>query len=212
MLQPINLDTWARRPIYDLFTPCAHPYYTVSAPVDVTAVRLFAHRTHCSFYLCMVYLVTKAANSIENFRYTIEGENVFLMDELHPSFTSTLKDGSDLFRIIKCQMQPTLAQFLDRATTLQQEPWQPLSGDTHLPAKQMLYLSSMPWLDVTSITNEHSGLPDESMTYINWGRYETQPNGRVVLNMTVEANHRLIDGIHIAHFFDVLRQVIDNVG
>ncbi len=212
MLQPINLDTWAREPIYKLYASCARPYYSVSAPVDVTPLRLYAHRTHRSFYLCLVYLVCEAANSIENFRYTIQGSNVYLMDQLHPSFAFIPKDGSDVFRIIKCQMQPTLTEFLDRASAMQrQDTKQLISGDMDLPDKQLLHLSSLPLLDASCITNQHSGEPDESTTFINWGRYETLSNGRVALSMTVEANHRLVDGIHITRFFQALRQAIETV-
>lgn len=47
-----------------------------------------------------------------------------------------------------------------------------------------------------------------SVPRISWGRY-TRADGRMTLGMSVEVNHRLIDGVHIGRFAQTLEGLID---
>ena len=70
-------------------------------------------------------------------------------------------------------------------------------------ADDLIYFSCLPWMDVTAVTNERELLApnarDDSIPRICWGKY-TLGNDRVYLGISVEVNHRLIDGVHIGHF------------
>ena len=48
------------------------------------------------------------------------------------------------------------------------------------------------------------------MPRISWGKY-TEENGRLMLGMSVEVNHRLIDGVHIGQFAAALEAGIDSL-
>ena len=68
-----------------------------------------------------------------------------------------------------------------------------------------MYLSCLPWLDLTALTNERDPDKDDTVPRISWGKY-AETDGRKQLNLSLEVNHRFIDGIHIGKFQDALLQ------
>lgn len=78
----------------------------------------------------------------------------------------------------------------------------------------MIYFSCVPWIDITAVTNERDlaadGAKDESIPHITWGKYV--PVGeRMELGISIEVNHRLIDGLHIGKFAEELSRLIEEL-
>ena len=74
----------------------------------------------------------------------------------------------------------------------------------------LLFLSSLPWLHYTSLT-QPTPSPADSNPRITWGGYVAQ-GGRVTLPVTLLANHALVDGLHIAAFYRALDQELEAQG
>lgn len=72
----------------------------------------------------------------------------------------------------------------------------------------LIYISCTPWFDLTGCTNERDFDRDDNIPRITWGRYGEE-NGRKKLGMSVEANHRFIDGLHLGKFYEKLQSDID---
>lgn len=61
---------------------------------------------------------------------------------------------------------------------------------------EVIYFSCTPWFDFTSLTNERNFDNNDTIPRIAWGKYYN--NGeQLYLHMSIEINHRTIDGIHI---------------
>ena len=80
--------------------------------------------------------------------------------------------------------------------------------DAESESDALIFISCLPWLELTSLTNERDFDRDDSVPRISWGRY-TRTDGRMTLGMSVEVNHRLIDGVHIGRFAQALEGLID---
>ena len=80
--------------------------------------------------------------------------------------------------------------------------------DAESESDALIFISCLPWLELTSLTNERDFDRDDSVPRISWGRY-TRTDGRMTLGMSVEVNHRLIDGVHIGRFAQTLEGLID---
>ena len=65
-----------------------------------------------------------------------------------------------------------------------------------------------------ALTNERDltapGARDDSVPHIAWGKY-TEKGGRLTLGISIEVNHRLIDGLHIGRFAEELTRLIDEL-
>lgn len=196
----IDRATWPREGHYRFFAPMSHPFYALTFPVDVTALRGYVKGRGLSFYAALVFLVTKAMEDVEEFRLRDRNGVIVRHDALVPSFTD-LRPGSDLFHIVTLEAGDDLEEFCRRAKAasaaqtefVNDAPW----GD------RMIYFTCLPWFPLTALTNERDADPSDTIPRVSWGRWEER-DGRTVLNLSLELNHRLLDGVHVGQFYAAL--------
>ena len=73
--------------------------------------------------------------------------------------------------------------------------------------ESMYFISTMPWLHYTSLIQPVSG-GDESNPRITWGKYEVNHQGQMMMPVSILVHHALVDGIHIALFYENLKNRI----
>ena len=208
MHQPIDITTWERREIYQHFSRMKTPHYAVAGNIDVTPLLAYKRKHHLSFYLSLIYLATKCLNDIENFRYRIIDAQVVLCERIHTNFTHKRPDEG-LFRFYTSPFVGTLPEYV-RCTAEGMASQTTFFGGMD-PIPNVAYLSCAPHVDATCITNPGIDDPDDAIPRINWGKYVLR-DGRWMLNVTLTANHRFIDGYHVGLFFEQLQQEIDRLG
>ena len=204
-MHKIDMTTWPRAELFQFFSGVSQPFYSVTFRVDVTNLHAYAKAHDISFYYALGYLVTEAADSVENFRYTIRDGEVWLLDHRVPSFTD-LKPGSNQFHIVTLPKAGTLDEFCRtaKAKSDAQQTFLDQSGELD----DLIYFSCTPWFDLTGCTNERDFDQDDNIPRITWGKYVPK-NGRETLGMSVEVNHRFIDGYHLGQFYQKLQNSID---
>lgn len=205
MIRDIDMNTWPRREIYDFFSPISNPFYSVTFTLDVTNLYRYVKERELSFYYALVYLCTRAVNRVEAFLYTIEDGKVRMYDKRQPSFTD-LEKGSELFRMVFVPCEGSLDEFC-RAAKAKSES-QHFFFDPTAETNDLIYFSCLPWMDVTGLTNERNLDPDDAIPRIAWGKY-IDIDGRKQLHISLEINHRLIDGVHLGRFNEELCRLIE---
>lgn len=205
MIRDIDMNTWPRREIYDFFSPISNPFYSVTFTLDVTNLYRYVKERELSFYYALVYLCTQAVNRVEAFLYTIEDGKVRIYDKRQPSFTD-LEKGSELFRMVFVPCEGSLDEFC-RAAKAKSES-QHFFFDPTAETNDLIYFSCLPWMDVTGLTNERNLDPDDAIPRIAWGKY-IDIDGRKQLHISLEINHRLIDGVHLGRFNEELCRLIE---
>lgn len=204
-MQKIDRSVWPRAELFRFFSGVSHPFYSVSFRVDVTNLHAYTKAHGISFYYALGCLVTDAINAVENFRYTMRDGEVWLLDERTPSFTD-LKPGSSQFHIVTLLKTGTLEEFC-RAMQAKSAAQQ-VFLDTSTQSDALLYISCTPWFDLTGCTNERDFDRDDNIPRITWGKY-VPDNGRETLGMSLEVNHRFVDGCHLGQFYQHLQNAID---
>ena len=205
----IDKAAWPRREHYAFFAPMSNPFYSLTFPVDVTTLKSYTKRNKISFYYSLVYLVTKAMDQVEAFRYKCRGDEIVLHDHLIPSFTD-LKPGSELFHITTLEAGEDMAGFCRRAGEASRAQTKFINNGPW-PGDQLIYFTCQPWFPITSLTNERDLNPEDSVPRVAWGKYE-EKDGRLVLSMSLELNHRLVDGVHVGQFYQRLNALMEALG
>ena len=206
-MRKIDPNTWPRRDIFDFFSKFSNPFYSVTFNVDVTEAYAYAKRSGLSFYYALVYLVTRAINSVEAFRYALVDGELVLLDERSPSFTD-LKKGSESFHIVTMPCKGDIAEFCFDAKRRSAEQTTFLSTDKE--GVDLIYFSCLPWIELTALTNERDFDPDDAIPRVSWGKFHER-DGRKILGMSLELNHRFTDGVHIGKFADALQNLISEL-
>ncbi len=197
----VDRETWPRREIYDFFAPMSDPFYALTFPVDVTRLRRRCKAGGLSFYMAMVYGVTKAMERVDAFLYKDRRGVIVKHERLVPSFTD-LRPGSEQFYIVTLEATGTLEEFCREAKAksaaqtefITKGPWD---------ADELVYFSCVPWFPVTGFKNERNADPCDSIPRVTWGRWREEGE-RTMLDLSLELNHRLLDGAHVGRFYEEL--------
>ncbi len=198
-MRTIDRTTWARRSHFELFRSMAYPYVSLTAPVDVSPIRDVVARRGGGLFKPTLWAVSTAANAVPALRQRIRGDAVVEHDVVHPSYTALATDA--VFNYCTVDHDEVIAAFfasVDRANAA-------VANETELvpdapDRDDLLFLSAIPWRRITSFGHPVPLDPPDSFPRISWSRIET--NGEV--SMQVTANHALVDGVHIARFFDAV--------
>lgn len=208
----IDTNTWKRKDIFNLYSQVFNPFYMVTFSVDVTNLYDYVKRNGLSFYLTMINLVTKAINKVENFRYVLRDGEVYLLDRRDPSYTDIKKD-SDTFYIVTLPFIEDIKEFNKEAA--ERSKRQNTFMDTDLEGDSLIYLTCTPNLHMTALTNERDLMnpkeKDSNIPYIAWGKFIENFNKRKVLNLSIEVNHRFVDGYHLGKFNEYLVELIEKL-
>lgn len=211
MEQKVDFDTWERKEIFDFFSEISNPFYMVSFRQNVTKLYKYTKQNHVSFYYALIYLCTKAINSIPAFHYAIRQSDIYYLPERIPSFTDMKKDN-ELFHIVTLSCENSLIDFCSQARECSRN--QNVFIDKNLESDSLIYFSCIPWIDVTALTNERDlsapQAKDDAIPRITWGKYVSSGD-QLELGMSIEVNHRLIDGIHIGQFAEALTRSIEEL-
>ena len=207
-METVDLASWPRRELFEFFSPISNPFYAVSFRLDVTKLRTFTRERGLSFYHSLIWLCTRALERVDAFSYAIADGQVVRLPGRRPSFTH-LPKGSEQFRIVTLPCEGSLEDFCAAAKEKaeKQDFFIDLAGE----GIDMIFFSCLPWLDVTGLTNERNQDPDDAIPRIAWGKF-VEENGRWMLGMSLEVNHRFIDGLHIGQFVKELEKLMEELG
>ena len=198
---PISLEHDPRKAHFAYFSAMQNPYVGLTAEVDAGPLLDACHRKNLPFSLAMVWCTGRAANAVPELRQRILNGSVVEFDHCDTSHTVLRPNGSYAY----CSLDPMqqFAAFLPEAQRRQAEAIANGGIDDGEDALGLLFLSSIPWLHYTAIT-QPTPVPADSNPRITWSKYELH-EGRLSLPVTLLVNHALADGLHIAQFFEALQ-------
>jgi len=194
----IDLDHWSRREHFELFRGFGYPYFSITTDIDITSLRNALKERAPSFTVGLVYVLARAANAIPQFRQRIRGDEVIEHETVHPGVT-VLCEG-DVFRFCFLRYDETFEQFAAEAAQQMEDTRMAKSLGTEPDRDDALYMTALPWFSFSAMVHPVPINPSDSVPRFAWGRFE-EKSGRLLMPLNVQANHALIDGIHLARYF-----------
>jgi chloramphenicol O-acetyltransferase type A len=208
-MRTIDLSTYPRRAHFDLFRALDYPHFNLTAPLDVTRFHAAVKAAGASFTIALVYLLSRSANRLPEFRRRVRGESLVEHDAVHPSHTVPV--GDDLFAFTHIEYTDDYAQFAANARraaqsaianpTLQDEPGR----------DDWLFMTAIPWVAFTSISHPIHMHPADSIPRFAWGRF-ARSGRRLAMPLSVQVHHAVMDGLHVGRFYDLVQSGLDDTG
>ncbi|MCR8558075.1 chloramphenicol acetyltransferase [Mucilaginibacter sp. BJC16-A38] len=208
MRQKLDLETWARREHFNLFSKFDEPFYGVCVRVDCTAAYQIAKANGVSFYLYCLYNSLSAANAIVPFKLRIEDGDVFIYDRIDAASTIPRANGTFGFGYI--DYHPTFTEYIPAANAEVER----VKGrnDLELASRQnIIRYSSLPWIDFTSISHARVFSGTDTGPSISFGKM-TEFEGKRSMPMSVHVHHALVDGLHVGQYIDCFQQLMNKKG
>ena len=202
----VNKDAYKRKAHFEYFNSLAYPYVGVTVNVDITELREAVSRKRLPFFLTVCYCVGRAANEVPEFRQRIQEGQIVEFGHCRTSHTVALDDGTYCY----CNLESNkpFRDYITYAVREQEKAKEEatIHEDDNL---DMIFISTVPWISYTSLI-QPVPMPADSNPRITWGKYFRQ-EGRVLLPVSVLCHHALVDGLHIAMFYELLEKEISAV-
>ena len=207
---PIDLDTekWNRKELFYFFKDYDTPFFNICAEVEVTDLLAYTKENQISFFIASLYLSLKSANMIEAFRYRIRGEKVIIHDVIHAG--STVLNSDQTFSFCYFDYCPSFQPFNQEASkklARHAEGFKSLEPEEH--RDDLIHYSVIPWISFTSFSHARKHKTQDSVPKIVFGKY-FDSLGIKKLPVSVEVHHALMDGIHVAKFFETCQNLLNN--
>ena len=209
----IDLDRWPRREHYEFFKQYAIPFFSITSSIDVGPLRRALKERGVPFTVGLLHTLSRAANSVAEFRQRIREDAPIEHRIVHPGVTVLCEE--DVFRFCFLRYDEDFDRFATEASAAMEAaraaeslvPESIAEGEGSL-RDDLLYCTSLPWFSFTGMFHPLRSDPLDSVPRIAWGRFE-ESGSQLVMPLNVQAHHALIDGIHIARF---IKRVEDLIG
>jgi len=205
-MREINMETWPRVEHFKMYSGFDQPYFSMCANVDVSALTPLLKLHQISFTVGVVFVLSKVANGILEFRTRIRGERVIEHDVVHPSITLLTPD--ETFSFCTLSYEDDFASFAAHAAkemdsirqnpTIQDEPGQ----------DDLLFLTSIPWVSFTSFMHPVPLDSPDSFPRFAWGKCFDEGGVRK-MPLSVQVHHALMDGLHVGRFYQQMQATLN---
>lgn len=203
----IDMDSFPRKAHFDYFSGLENPYVGITAEVDITGFPEVCKEKGYPFFLTFLYCAANAANAVPELRQRIRDGKIVEYDYCIPSHTVLHDNGTYSYCRLSCDMP--LEEFLPKATAAQAYIKEHPTLDDGADALGLIFVSSLPWISYSAMV-QPTPRPADSNLRLTWGKYFTR-EGKTLIPVTILANHALVDGIHIARFYQILDEKLKQI-
>ncbi len=205
MAEYLDIETWARRDLFEFFRGYDQPHFNICARLDVTSLlNLLRDRPGVSVSLAYIYFALRVANEIEPFRYRLKEGKVIVHDVINGGTTVLLPNES--FSYAYFDYHENFEKFfLAAAQSIKRVQTDGLLKPTM--RDDLIYFTVLPWVSFTSFAHARTPGRGESVPRIAFGKF-TSENERTMLPISVEVHHALMDGLHVGRYLTRLEEAL----
>lgn len=209
MYSAVDIGTWARKDTYEFFKDYEDPFFNLSANVDVTSLYSFCKRNELSFSLASLYGSLMAVNEVREFRIRSMGDELVEFDRIHG--TQTVLNDDETFSFAYFEMKENVFEFDAAGKEARAKYKQLKTFDVETERLDLIYYSVIPWVSFTSFKHASRLDKRQSVPRIVFGKMFNSGD-RTVMPVSVEANHTIMDGLHVGRFYQKFQAHIDAIG
>ena len=204
MRKIIDLETYPRRSHYEFFKAMAYPYVGLTANVEVTRLVQYAKDHQGSTFLACLWAAANAANAVPELRQRIVDDRIVEYEHCDTAHTVALVDHT--FCNCRTDCRRSLEDFLVYGKQCQQQ-----ASHTHGFAATvsdetgLIFLSCVPWVAFTQVI-QPAPIPADTNPRIVFGKFVREED-KVVMPLHIQCNHALVDGYHIARFYEEFSKI-----
>lgn len=211
MYKVIKSEQLKNQSQYRWFKTFANPCYGLNVKMDVSEVVKYSKETKTSFFVNILYLITTALNSIEEFKIREVKDEIRIYDTINPTFTvmtdvgiyenagfKMVDDYKSFYRIAK-----EIIEKVKKQTSFKQTYNDSMLFDDY-------YMTCLPWISIEAMTHPLCENNNESLTVprLCWDKYRIE-NGKFVMLLNITVSHCYIDGYTLSKGFAKIQENFD---
>lgn len=206
-MRKIDMQNWSRREHFEFFNAFNHPHFSICVNVELTKLYPFVKGHGYPLSAAIIYVVSRAANAVPEFRYRIKDGEVVEHETVSPAVTILV--ANDLFSFCTIDYSPDFAEFTARyARQIAAVKENPTLKDP--PGREdLLFMTALPWVSFTSFSHPMRLHPADSVPRFAWGKYFREGK-RLKMPLSVQGHHALIDGIHMGRYYKEVEDILQH--
>ena len=204
----LDFENWNRKEHFAHFSRMEEPFFGVTLEIDCTKAYQTAKSLNASFFIFYLHKTLVAVNAIENFKYRIAEDKIYINDRVDVSATIGREDGTFGFSLM--EYNPDFEVF-EKGACEEIERIQKTTGlfTRSFDDDNVIHFSAIPWLNFTSLSHARSYSYPDSCPKISFGKMITLDDGKKTMAMSVHVHHGLMDGLHVGQFVDLFQELMN---
>lgn len=205
----LDLENWNRKEHFAHFRQMEEPFFGATVEIDCTKAYQTAKSLNASFFIYYLHQTLVAVNTIENFRYRIAEDQIYINDRIDASATIGREDGTFGFSLIEYDAD---FKVFEQTALKEIERIQSTTGlfTREFKDDNVIHFSAIPWLNFTSLTHARSFTYPDSCPKVSFGKMITSEAGKRTIAMAVYVHHGLMDGLHLGQFVDYFQELMNS--
>lgn len=203
----IDLTTYPRVEHFNHYlneTPCT---YSLTTKLDVSHIKA----TQKHLYAPLLYCLAKVCNEFKEFRMDFDEEGrLGYYDYIHPCFT-LFDDQSETFSNIYIEYIDNYHLFCKNyeLLKLQYRNCHKMNPQGNVP-KNIFCVSMIPWIHFDGFNLNLKNDARYLLPIFTFGKY-SYINNKLMIPLSIQVNHCVIDGFHVSRFINALQNAINNL-
>lgn len=207
----VDKSKWSRAQEFENFSkaPCS---FSVTAEIDITNLYAYSKQNGKKLYPLLVAVSAQAINSRKEFRYHefLESGRFGYFEVLHPIVFQLNKNSNDTKALV-AEYDRDLNRQLDNIDSVRRQ-YEDIDG--YMPQEyrpiNAVNISCVPWLKFTDLSFSLTYGAKYYFPILTFGKF-TKQDGKVVIPLSVFANHAVNDGYHVAMLFADIEERIKSL-
>ena len=197
-----KVTNFKRKDLFNMYNERTNPFLSIVIKVDVTNIVKYC-KINKNFYATMGYIINKAVNKVDEFKYSYKDGEFYYCDTLKTSFTQMKSDETISFFSI--DFNDDYKKYIENYKETYKLFLENKFLNTNIDSMD-IWLSCSPWYKFESLTVPF----DKNITnpQFIWDKYEKE-NDKYYVNMFIMVHHGFVDGYHISKFINELNKNIE---
>lgn len=205
----IDMETWKRKEYYNFYkdvNPCT---YSATVNIDITSFKKLLKIKDRKFYASFIYLITKTVNNFDEFRTNVNSNGILgIYDYLNPSYTIFHKE-SETFSSLYTMYDNDYEKFYKSFETDIKEYGNIEGMFPKGNIENCINISALNNLDFTSFSLNIKNNFDYLLPIFTIGKFK-EVNEDLLLPLSIQVHHSVIDGFHLSRFYKQLQNNVNN--
>lgn len=204
-----------RRDRFEFFESFENPLLNLSFDMEVKDFRPYCKANNLPPFHFFLYCLFESLNQLDNFKYRIYQGQVIKVEELIGSYT--VMNEENLFNYTRFKLSSNLNEFIVNSQKAKDEGVASMgliNTGKELDEREMknyIFVTSIPWLRLTSIEHPVYKFKSADIPAIAWGKFCDGSDKQVLIPFSVQAHHGFVDAYHIHQLAETIKTKISSI-